>query len=202
MSNVQKMHRHRTRGQSLGEAQIIQRARNGDRAAARALYETHVDRVFRLAFRMTGDEDQARDATQDAFVRAFQRLDQFRGDAAFGTWLHTIAVSVVMNEVRKRNGRTRREVEIDPEFHADSAMSRGDSALRTRIREAVDELPEIYRTVFVMYDMEGFSHAEIGESLGVAEGTSKARLSRARERLRAGLANAWEEWKSNGAEHA
>ncbi len=178
----------------------MERARAGDRRALRALYDDHVDRVYALAFRMTGDEELARDATQDAFLRAFQRLDQFRGEAAFGTWLHRIAASVVLNGIRKRNGAAKREVELEVEGLPAAAVEVGGAGfeLRARLRKAVDALPEIYRTVFLMYDVEGFTHPEIAEALEVAEGTSKARLSRARERLRRELKDIWrDEWTTS-----
>ena len=85
----------------MSEQALIERARRGDPAAERCLYDAHVDRVFRLAYRMTGDDALARDLTQDTFLRAFSRLDGFRGDSAFGSWLHAIAVSVILNGLRR-----------------------------------------------------------------------------------------------------
>ena len=172
----------------MDEKELIQRARKGDTRAFRALYDAHVDRVYRLAYRMAGEEDLARDMTQETFIRAHGKLDQFRGDAAFSTWLHTLAVSVSLNVLRKVDRHRRRERALeDAAPVASSRPAQADPDLKERLKAAVEDLPEIYRTVFVMHDMEGFNHREIADSLDVAEGTSKARLSRARARLREAL---------------
>ena len=154
----------------------------------------NVDRIYRLSYRMAGDEELAMDFTQEAFLRAYQRLDQFRGDAAFSTWLHSITVSVALNGLRKVDRHRKRERSLEDAAPAAAPTWRADPGVRDRIESAVDELPEIYRTVFLMHDLEGFSHGEIAESLGVAEGTSKARLSRARARLRESLGDAMQEY--------
>lgn len=173
-------------------AALLARARRGDESAFRQLYRSHVDRTFGLAYRITGDEELARDATQEAFVRAFGRLDEFRGDAAFSTWLHRItvrsALNLVRDRARHRNGRVALDEEALPEeIPGASSLRRPAFELRDRIREAVDALPEHYRVVLLMHDVEGFTHREIAERLEVREGTSKARLSRARARLRSVL---------------
>lgn len=169
----------------MTESETIGRARTGDARAFRHLYDEHVDRVFRLAYRMCGEEDMARDMTQEAFIRAYERLDQFRGDAAFGTWLHSITVSVVLNGLRRRERHRRRErpLEAAPSL-VGRETPRAEPDLRDRLKAAIEALPDIYRSVFVMHDLEGYNHAEIASALEVAEGTSKARLSRARARLR------------------
>ena len=176
------------------EREMIARAVQGDAQAQRALYDTHVDRVFRLAFRLAGDDDLARDFTQDAFIRAFQRLADFRGDSAFGTWLHAITVSVALNGLRKVKRLRSRETVLE-EAESLGATPRGaEPHLRDRLHAAIDDLPPGYRAVFVMHDVEGFTHEEIATSLGVQPGTSKAQLFRARAKLRAALsdfAGAW-----------
>ncbi len=178
----------------MNEAELISRAASGDRAAQRALYETHVDRVYRLAFRMAGEEDLARDFTQETFIRAFQRLADFRGESALSTWLHTIATTVSLNGLRKVRRIGARETTIDNAESLGSVDRRADPDLRDALRRAIDRLPEGYRTVFVMHDVEGFTHEEIGTALGIQSGTSKAQLFRARGRLRewlAPFAGAW-----------
>ena len=176
-------------GAAVDEGTLIERARDGDEASLRALYEAHAERVHRLAYRMTGDEEWARDLTQDAFVRAFRRLHQFRGESAFSTWLHRVALSAILNG-RRRLGRHRdRERQLVSEAHPGAAADGANLHLRARLERAVGELPEHYRTVVVMHDVEGFTHEEIAGALGVAVGTSRARLSRARERLREMLAD-------------
>lgn len=154
----------------------------------------NVDRIYRLAYRMAGEESLAMDFTQEAFVRAYQRLDQFRGDAAFSTWLHSITVSVALNGLRKVDRHRKRERSLEDAAPVAATRSTVEPGVRERIQEAVDDLPEIYRTVFLMHDLEGFNHGEIAEALGVAEGTSKARLSRARSKLRDALGTAMQEY--------
>lgn len=178
------------------ETELIERTLTGDEAAARALYDQNVDRVYRLSYRMAGDEDLARDFTQETFIRAFGRLDQFRGDAALSTWLHSITVSVALNGLRRSKRQRGREVELEGAA-AESVPARrrlADPDLRDRLYAAIDELPPIYRAVFVMHDVEGYTHAEIGGTLEVATGTSKARLFRARRMLRQELSEFAEEY--------
>jgi RNA polymerase sigma-70 factor (ECF subfamily) len=178
----------------LRDFELVQRARAGDEDAFRALYDANVDRVFRLCFRMVGDENLAREFTQDSFVRVWEALDQFRGDSAFSTWLHSITVSVVLNGLRRVDRHRKRERSLEDAGHLGERGRGAEPLVRDRLREAVDGLPEIYRTVFLMYDLEGFQHGEIAEALGVAVGTSKARLFRARELLREALGEAMREY--------
>jgi RNA polymerase sigma-70 factor (ECF subfamily) len=177
----------------VDEAQLVEQVRAGDPASERALYDAHVDRVYRLAYRMTGDESLARDFTQDAFIRAFSRLHTFRGDSSLSTWLHTVTTSVVLNGLRKVKKFRTSEIELDRARTVAGEASRAEPDLRDRLRHAVDGLPAGYRTVFVMHDVEGYTHDEIASALGVATGTSKAQLSRARAKLRAELADFAEE---------
>lgn len=172
----------------------MERARTGDQVAFKALYDANVDRIYRLAYRMAGEDELARDFTQEAFLRAWQRLDQFRGDAAFSTWLHAIAVSVSLNGLRKVDRHRKRERSLEDAAHLAPERRTLDSDARERLEGAVNALPEMYRTVFLMHDLEGYSHGEIAETLGVAEGTSKARLFRARAKLRALLGDAMQEY--------
>lgn len=177
----------------MNEQRIIDEARRGDAAAFRSLYEAHVDRVYRLVYRMCGDDDMARDFTQEAFVKAYRKLGQFRGDAAFSTWMHSIAVSVALNGLRKVDRHRKRERSLENAAPvAAPGRPYSDPHLRDRLKHAIDTLPEIYRTVFLMHDLEGFNHSEIAETLDVAEGTSKARLSRARAKLREELGDLME----------
>lgn len=181
----------------MDQRQLIDRVRTGDPVAERQLYDDHVDRVYRLAFRMAGDDDLAQEFTQETFIRAFSRLRDFRGDSALSTWLHSIAVSVCLNGLRKtRQFRTR---ELDLEVHgaaAETPAKRSDPMLKQRLYRAIDALAEGYRVVFLMHDVEGYTHEEIGAVLSLPTGTSKARLSRARARLRDTLGDLAGEWVS------
>ncbi|HXY69718.1 MAG TPA: sigma-70 family RNA polymerase sigma factor [Gemmatimonadales bacterium] len=180
----------------MHEAELIARARAGEPAAERALYEAHVDRVYRLVFRLAGDADLALDFTQDTFVRAFERLKEFRGDAQFSTWLHSVAVSVALNGLRKVKRLRRYETGLEEGEGVAHGGREAEPDLKQRMAEAIDALPEGYRTVFVMHDVEGYTHEEIGGALGIEAGTSKGQLSRARARLREALAEFAGEWVS------
>jgi RNA polymerase sigma-70 factor, ECF subfamily len=180
----------------VDERDLIQRVLQGDPAAERAFYDAHVDRVYRLAFRMAGDEDLAQEFTQETFIRAFARLGDFRGEAALSTWLHSIAVSVVLNGLRKSKRNRQREVELDSAPQLSVGPTPGEPKLRERLKKAIDALSERYRLVFVMHDIEGYTHEEIGSALKVATGTSKAMLFRARAKLREQLADVAREYAS------
>ena len=171
-----------------GQQLLVDRARRGDPAAQRALYDAHVERVYRLTYRLSGREEMARELTQDTFVRAFAGLDAYRGDSAFATWLHSIAVSVSLNELKRRKRQQTREAPLDEALLMARSTPIGDPVLRDRLAAAVDALPEGCRAVFMMHDAEGFTHEEIGMALGISAGTSKAQLSRARAKLRVALA--------------
>ena len=174
---------------------LLERARRGDPSAHRALYDTHVDRIYRLTFRLTGSEHLARELTQDTFVRAFQRIEGFREESAFGTWLHTIAMSVSLNELRRLKRERARSAALEEADELPQSAPRSDPVLHAKVMKAVNELPEGCRTVFLMHDAEGYTHEEIGAALGVTAGTSKAQLARARGKLRIALAEFAEEWK-------
>lgn len=172
------------------EPELIAQVLAGDRVAARELYDAHAPRVYRLAFRLTGDADLAREFTQDTFVRAFNQLPRFRGDAAFSTWIHRITVTVVANAMRRVKRLKTRETDLDPAIPIrGSEMAFTDPVLRDRLSKAIDELSEIYRTTLIMHDLEGYTHGEIAEVLGVAEGTCKSRLAVARAQLRESLSD-------------
>ena len=174
---------------------LIERARRGDAAAHRALYDTHVERVYRLTFRLTGIEHLARELTQDTFVRAFAAIGGFRGDAAFSSWLHTIATSVTLNELRRRKREQARNAPLDDAMDIGMSAPPSDPVMREKLMLAVNDLPEGCRTVFMMHDAEGYTHQEIATALGVTEGTSKAQLARARGKLRVALAQFAKEWR-------
>lgn len=170
------------------EHELVHRLRAGDRQAARALYDLHAPRVYRVVNRLCRDEEQARDLTQDTFVRAFDGLDRFRGESAFGTWLFRIAVTVALNALRKRRREEVRRVPFDDSMPTDD-LPAGDPDLRASLARAIDELSEPQRVVFVLHVLEGYTHVEIGELLGISQNTSKGRLFDARAVLRRKLAH-------------
>ena len=178
------------------EPELIARVLAGDRVAARELYDAQAPRVFRLAFRLTGDGDLAREFTQDTFVRAFQQLANFRGESALSTWLHRITVTVVANAMRKVKRFRQREADLEEAHPMLAESSRIEPDLRERLARAIDALPDIYRTTVIMHDLEGYTHTEIAQTMGVAEGTCKSRLSAARAQLRSALADYAKEFES------
>lgn len=160
-------------------------AARGDRAAFERVYRTHVDRVYSLCVRMLGDRVLADEVTQDVFVRVWQKLPGFRGESAFSTWLHRVAVNVILSRRKTagvQQGRLADESALDDTPSRPLAV--GD---RLDLEQAIAGLPNGARKVFVLHDVEGFTHEEIGEQLGITPGGSKAQLHRARMLLRAAL---------------
>ena len=163
------------------EKRWVQKARNADPYAFEQLYRANVDKIYGLCLRMTGNASEAEDCAQEAFIQAWNKLDKFRGDAAFGTWLHRVAVNVVLGRMRKskrEQDRIRAVSDVAPP--AETAADNGE--LRD-LEQAINELPSGARHVFVLHAVYGYSHGETGDMLGIAEGTSKAQLSRARRLL-------------------
>ena len=167
----------------MSEAQLIRRAGDGDSRAVRALYERYAPRVYAVVRRIAGDDDLAQDYAQEAWIRAIRALPTFRGDARFSTWLHRIAVNAALQALRRADTRKRREAPM-PEA-VPVAPSNRDALLQGRLEEALDRLPNGMRQVLILHDVEGYTHEEIGEVLGVASGTSKSQLFKARAKMRA-----------------
>lgn len=173
------------------ENELVARARAGDTGAFERLYRVHSGRVHAVCLRLLADRGRAEEATQDAFVRAWQRLGTFRGQSAFGSWLYRLAANVALDRLRYEQ---RREAEsgsgsLDPDG-APSALPDRAPALAAPegagldLERAIRALPPRARTVFVLHDLEGYRHGEIAALAGIAEGTSKAQLHRARKLLR------------------
>ncbi len=170
----------------------VARAAAGDRGAFERLYQQHVNRVLTLCARMVNDRARAEELTQDVFVRAWEKLHLFRGESSFSTWLHRLAVNVVLN-ARKSDGKQRARFE-EPDDEAGGMdalpgvvgmpLAPGDML---DLEEAVTRLPPGARRVFVLHDVEGYKHQEIAEMLGVTSGATKAQLHRARLLLREAL---------------
>ena len=187
---------HDRRFGSVTEAQLIQRLKDGDQTVARTLYDSHVDRIFRLCYRFAGEYDLAQDFTQETFVRAFTKIGMFRGEAAFGTWVAAIATTVSLNQLRKIKRFRTREVELNEGMRGGRRGSGVEPDVRADLHRAIDNLPERSRAVFILHDVEGYTHEEIGKILGIHTGTSKSQLFRARRRLRKALAVHAGEWAS------
>lgn len=170
-----------------GIADDVARAAHGDRRAFERIYRSHVDRVFSVCVRMVGDRGTAEELTQDVFVRAWEKLHTFRGDSQFNTWLHRLTVNVVLN-AREAEGRRRKRQ--DDGIEDMDVIATGDvrplpvPGLSLDLEAAIAALPPGARKVFVLHDVEGYTHEEIGEMLGVTAGGCKAQLHRARMLLR------------------
>lgn len=171
-----------------GPDDLVARAQAGDQTAFRDLYRQHAGRVYALCLRLTGDTREADERTQDVFVRLWDKLRSFRGDSAFSSWLHRLAVNVVLSERRTTGRRERRVTPADDPaivVGAQQGAPPQDSAgLGIDLERAIAQLPDGAREVFVLFDIEGYGHGEIAQLVGIAEGTSKAQLFRARRLLR------------------
>jgi RNA polymerase sigma-70 factor (ECF subfamily) len=166
---------------------VVRRATAGDMAAFAELYRAHVGRIHALCLRLCADAELAHALTQDVFVRAWEKLAGFRGDAAFATWLHRLAVNLVLGDRRTRLRRAARESESAAWAEASGApLGRVDAGVD--LERAIAELPAGARAVFVLHEIEGYRHEEIAEMMDLAVGTSKAQLHRARALLRGVLA--------------
>jgi RNA polymerase sigma-70 factor (ECF subfamily) len=156
---------------------------DGDRAAFGILYRSHVGWVYGLCLRLSGSADEAEELTQAAFVRTWERLDTYRGESGFRPWLRRLAVNVVLEAARKDDRRMSRVFAVeDPELLGSSPPASLDD--RIDLERAIASLPEGARTALVLHDIEGLRHDEISEMTGMAVGTSKAQLHRARQLLR------------------
>ena len=159
---------------------------DGDRQAFERLYRAHCDRIHGLMWRLSGGQSAvAEDLVQEAFIRAWQKLDQFRGDARFGTWLHRLAVNVALSDRRIRLRQAERERPMDDGTER-AAIGASDvpAGLQRDLEQAIAKLPERARTVLVLYDIEGYPHKDIARMTGMAVGSSKAQLHRARALVR------------------
>ena len=177
----------------LIEAEVIQRAREGDRTAFEYLYRLHSRRVYAVCLRMVGDPAEAEDLTQEAFLLLFRKIHTFRGESAFSTWLHRLAVNLVLMRLRKKSLSTV-SIETTPDRDDEDASSRIDigapdlllegSVDRINLERCIAQLPVGCRTMFVLHDIQGYEHHEIAKILGRSVGDSKSQLHKARMRLR------------------
>jgi len=166
----------------MTEATLIERAREGEHGAIETLYRRHAPRVYALVRRLAGGDDAlAEDWSQEAWIQAIRALPGFRGEARFGTWLYRIAANAALQGLRGRERRAGRELPL-PE--AVPAAVNGAPLLRVRLERALGALPPGMRQVLVLHDVEGYTHEEMAEMLGVSAGTCKSQLFKARARMR------------------
>lgn len=172
------------------DLRLAARCRAGELPAFEELYRTHAGRLHAVAYRMLGDADAADDAVQEIFLTAFRKLDSFRGESSLGTWLYRLGVNVCLDWLRSRARRNDRQtVWLDGDVaDGPEATARGLGLIdRLDLERAIADLPEGCRAAFLLHDVEGFEHKEIAAMLGIAEGTSKSQVHKARRKLRAVL---------------
>ena len=175
----------------FADAALVARAQRGDVGAFEVIYRREVGRVYAVCLRLSGDPQRARELTQSVFVRAWDRIGSFRGDALLSSWLHRIAVNELLTEVRserRRRSRVGLAEDEGSESEGDALERSGftppvDTETRIDLERAIAALPAGARTVFVLHDIEGYRHAEIARMTGSAEGTLRAQLHRARRLL-------------------
>ena len=168
-------------------SETVRFAQQGDVAAFERLYRENVDRIFALCLRMSGDGARAQELTQDVFVRAWEKLGSFEGKSAFSTWLHRLAVNVVLGNRRAEGIRVGKVFGTDDLEAYETPVRPADPGQALDLERAVAQLPAGARMVFVLHDVEGYKHEEIAEMHGIAVGTCKAQLHRARRLLREAL---------------
>jgi RNA polymerase sigma-70 factor (ECF subfamily) len=176
---------------AASDAQLIARAQRGDEEAFAALFEAHKRRVYSLCLRMTSNTAEAEDLTQEAFLQLYRKISTFRGESAFSTWLHRLAVNVVLMHLRKKGLQqvsldemdTSQDEPVKRDYGSDDLRLTG-SVDRIGLQKAIGDLPPGYRTVFVLHDVEGYEHNEIAEIMHCSVGNSKSQLHKARMKLR------------------
>ncbi len=184
----------------MSETHLIQRACAGDGRAVKQLYDRYGPRVYAVVRRIAGDDELARDYAQEAWIRAIRALPTFRGDARFSTWLHRIAVNAALQAARRVETRRKHEGPVPDDVAL--APAAGDALLEQQLESALDLLPDGMRQVLILHDVEGYTHEEIGEAIGVTAGTSKSQLFKARAKMRGLLAHLRDERvESRATEH-
>ena len=183
----------KVQSRQLTEAQLIERLKRGDRNSFETLYSNHKRRVYSLCLRMVGNPAIAEELTQEAFLLVFRRIGTFRGDSAFGTWLHRLTVNVVLMYLRQQRSRgpetSLEELETYDDSEPKDTFGAPDPVLissvdRIALVNAINELPPGYRVILVLHDIEGYEHNEIAELLGCSVGNTKSQLHKARLKLR------------------
>ncbi len=169
------------------EASVIARAQAQDMRAFERLYRSHFARVHAICLRMTANATRAEELTQKAFITVWRKLPLFRGESAFSSWLHRVAVNTVLADLRAESRRTQRVFGAEDPGQFETAPAPVNPGARLDLEQAIARLPTQARAVFVLHDIEGWQHDEIATQLGVATGTSKAQLHRARKLLQEAL---------------
>jgi RNA polymerase sigma-70 factor (ECF subfamily) len=172
-----------------GDAALVARIQAGDVEAFETLYIQHAAVIYSLASRMAGSPDEGEDLLQEIFLQAYRKLGSFKGDASIGTWLYRLAVNHCLDFVRSRRAKMGRITDtLDADGAFEPIAQRETPLARIDLERAIERLPEGCREAFVLHDVEGFDHKEVARLLGIAEGTSKSQVFKARMKLRELLA--------------
>ncbi|SKC83143.1 RNA polymerase sigma factor [Ohtaekwangia koreensis] len=164
--------------------ELIARCKAGDRDAHYRLYKLYSKAMFNVGYRITGNQDDAADALQEAFISAFKSLESYRGDSAFGAWLKRIVVNKAINVLNKRKHESIPDDDRWDVAEEEAPVEYGDELTVERVKRAIGQLPDGYRSVLSLYLLEGYDHQEIAEIMGITESTSKSQLNRAKAKLR------------------
>jgi RNA polymerase sigma-70 factor (ECF subfamily) len=180
------------------DSELIRRAQQGDAEAFGALFQAHKTRVYSLCLRMTSNVAEAEDLAQDAFLQVFRKLSTFKGNSALSTWIYRIALNTVLMRFRKKTPpqisldepwSNNAETKFAPREYGSRDLGLAGCVDRIALTQAIGELPEGYRTIFLLHEVEGYEHGEIAEFLGCSTGNSKSQLHKAKIRIRELLAN-------------
>ena len=164
---------------------LVARCRAGDVEAFETLYREHAARLYTLACRMAGSREDGEDLLQEIFLQAYRKLGSFKGDSSIGTWLYRLALNHCLDYVRSRRAKMNKLTEtLDADTSFEPTARRDTPIARMDLERAVERLPEGCREAFVLHDVEGFDHKEVADLLGIAEGTSKSQVFKARMKLR------------------
>jgi len=164
--------------------ELITRCKMGDREAHYKLYKLYSKAMYNVGYRITGSTDDAEDVLQESFISAFRNLDNYRGDATFGAWLKRIVVNKAINTLNKKKHESLPEDDHFDVAEEEAPAEYGDALTVERVRRAIGQLPDGYRTVLSLYLLEGYDHQEIAGIMGINESTSKSQLNRAKKKLR------------------
>ena len=172
----------------VSDAELVARCQAGEVDAFETLYRRHAPRLYSLAIRLAGSPDEGEDLLQEIFLQAYRKLGSYQGGAALGTWLYRLALNHCLDFVRSRQAKTAKLTDtLDDGSSFEPAAPRDTPIARIDLERALERLPEGCREAFVLHDVEGFDHKEVGQMLGIAEGTSKSQVFKARMKLRAML---------------
>ena len=173
---------------TTSETELVERCKKGEQNAFKKLYDMYKDKVFSTAVRMLGNVQDSEDTTQDIFIKLFKNINNYRGYSSLSTWIYKVAVNTCFDNLRKRKKHEKdKSFDVIDDIPSLPYMEKQPSSVQVIIEKEIQKLPEGYRTVFVLHEVEGFKHEEISKIMNIAPGTSKSQLSAAKSILRKNL---------------